>query len=107
MKSLVKKKVGTTAAVVGTIAWPAAGLWWAHVLTILWAWFIVPTFGAPPLTLANAIGVSLVAGMFKATVQSHTFDADDPENDTYARAAAGFLTPLFLLVVGAIVRSFT
>lgn len=107
MKSVVKKKVSTTAAVVSLVAWPAAGVWWAHVLTILWAWFIVPQFEAPPLTLASAIGISLVAGMFKATLQSHTYDADDPENDTYTRAVAAFVTPLMMLVVGAIVRSFT
>ena len=29
---------------------------------ILWGWFIVGTFDAPPLTLSQALGVSLIIG---------------------------------------------
>jgi len=31
-----------------------------YVLTVLWGWFIVPTFHLPQLSLAAAIGVALV-----------------------------------------------
>lgn len=33
---------------------------YGYVLFHLWAWFIVPQFGLPALSLASAIGVSLV-----------------------------------------------
>lgn len=37
-------------------------IWGGYVLTCLWGWFVVPTFALPPLTLAQAIGVSLIVG---------------------------------------------
>jgi membrane protein implicated in regulation of membrane protease activity len=47
------------AATMGLLALGA--IWSGYVLTILWAWFIVPTFGLPPLALAPAIGLAVVA----------------------------------------------
>lgn len=44
------------ALVIPTVAWRG----W--VLTKLWAWFIVGAFGADPLRLVDAIGISLVVG---------------------------------------------
>lgn len=32
------------------------------VLSLLWGWFMVPTFSAPALGIAAAIGVAIVAG---------------------------------------------
>lgn len=31
-----------------------------YALSILWAWFIIPTFSAPSLSIPAAIGISLV-----------------------------------------------
>lgn len=36
---------------------------WA--LSVVWAWFIVPTFALPALTIPQAIGISIVAAMVK------------------------------------------
>lgn len=32
------------------------------VLSVLWGWFVGPLFGAPPLTIPFAIGLSLIVG---------------------------------------------
>jgi hypothetical protein len=39
-------------------------IWNGAVISILWGWFIVP-LGAPPLTVAHAIGVSLLIGFIR------------------------------------------
>ncbi|MCP3017986.1 hypothetical protein [Cupriavidus basilensis] len=36
---------------------------WA--LSVVWAWFIVPTFALPALTIPQAIGISIVAALIK------------------------------------------
>ena len=33
-----------------------------YVLSVLWAWFVVPTFGAERLKVLPAIGLAMVAG---------------------------------------------
>ena len=35
------------------------------VVATLWGWFIVPTFGMKELTIAQAMGVSLMIGYFR------------------------------------------
>lgn len=47
------------AATFGLIA--IGAIWNGYALTILWGWFVVPTFGAPMLALAPAIGLAMVA----------------------------------------------
>ena len=39
-------------------------VWNGFVLATLWGWFIVPYFEAPALTVAMAVGITLVAGLF-------------------------------------------
>ena len=36
------------------------------VLTILWGWFIVTTFGLPQLSIPAAIGLALISGMLNS-----------------------------------------
>ncbi len=38
-------------------------MWEGFVLTCLWAWFVVPTFGVAPLTFITAMGLMLVVGL--------------------------------------------
>jgi hypothetical protein len=49
---------GIVAAVMLIVAVGSVVRGW--VLTMLWAWFVVPTFGAQPLEIAPAIGCALV-----------------------------------------------
>ena len=47
--------------VVGVLGLLIVGsMWKGYVLTILWAWFVVPTFSLPELAIAPAIGLAMV-----------------------------------------------
>ena len=73
-------------------------LWRGFVLTKLWAWFIVPTFGLPMLTMIPAIGLSLVVGMF--IPYNKTEDSKEYAWDNYL--TNGFLLPAIALIFGYI-----
>lgn len=45
-----------------------------YVLSVLWMWFIVPTFDAPALGIVSAIGVAIVASYL--TYQTHGHEKD-------------------------------
>lgn len=52
------------------------GVWsTAYVGSILWAWFMVPTFGLPALTMPQAWGVSILVSMW--TKQMFTCKSED------------------------------
>lgn len=80
-------------------------LWRGYVLSILWGWFIVPTFGAPALSLVMAIGLAIVVGMFTASIPSKKKDdEDDKALSNYF--VNGFITPALSLLFGYIVTLF-
>lgn len=75
------------------------------VLTILWGWFIVPTFGLPRLGIAPALGVSLVVGY----LTRHWVDVKSPERtsaERWTRTFAITLSPLLSLGMGWVVHLF-
>ena len=76
---------------------------WA--LTILWRWFVVATFHAPALTLAQAMGIFLLVGLFRNNPP--TQKNDDTAIDRVAKAIGGMLfSPLVSLGIGLIVKQF-
>lgn len=78
----------------------AEAIWSGIVLKTLWAWFAVPTFGLPDLSLPVAIGVGLVAS-FLTHQYVPTKDEDLPKAIVH-----GFLYPLIALVMGWVVHLF-
>jgi hypothetical protein len=69
----------------------------------LWLWFIVPTFGLNPLTIPQAIGISILWGLFSP---SPSRQADDDESVGDAIAKMGIrasMKPAMALIVGWIV----
>lgn len=63
--------------VAGVIALPlaigiavAAWIWRAYVLVLLWAWFMVPLFNAPAMSLPYAIGAIGVFSVLKGVTLS-------------------------------------
>lgn len=71
-------------------------LWNAYVLTILWAWFAVPTFGLAPMALWQALGLVLIMGYL-------TGQNPIPSRDgaTLRRVLmSGLSRPLFALGIG-------
>lgn len=69
-------------------------------LSVLWGWFAVPILHLPPLTLAQAIGVMLVAGYL-----THQM----PSKDTHSARYMMFFIPFraaLLLLIGYAVKFF-
>ena len=78
------------------------------VLSTMWQWFIVPLFHAPVLTIPYAIGISLMIGMFSKS--SSTSSDNKGEGTDWSKVISAllaiFLSPLFVLFMGWIVRMF-
>ncbi|MBA7601153.1 hypothetical protein ES703_08220 [subsurface metagenome] len=72
------------------------------VLSLLWRWFFVPTFGLPVLRLVEAIGIALVVRFLIYVHPEHALT--DEKLVEYTIAAYTF--PLIMLGFGWIVRSF-
>ena len=75
------------------------------VLTILWGWFIVPTFRQPQLGIAPALGVALIVRY----LTRQNIDIVEPERTTterWIRTAVGLLLPLTWLGMGWVVHLF-
>jgi hypothetical protein len=75
-------------------------------LTILWGWFIVPTFHLPALNIAPALGLSMVVGY----LTRQDVDVESPkrtQGERLARAVAQVIGSVFLtLAMGWIVHMF-
>jgi hypothetical protein len=77
--------------------------WRGYVVTKLWAWFIVTHFGAAPLGLTTAIGLSILAGMFSVSTAR---SKDQKEDDiTATRVVLALAFPAMGLLFGWIVAS--
>lgn len=81
-------------------------IWRGYVLTVLWSWFMTPTFGLPALAVAPAIGLALVVSSL-----TYQFDAaNDQDGDFTSRISKAvgqvLLVPAMALGFGWIVRLF-
>jgi hypothetical protein len=75
---------------------------WA--LSYLWSWFIVPQFGAGELSIAQAIGISIVVSFL---TYSATEAKDERTKDEQFVAMIGHvLRPIMALAIGWIVHQF-
>ncbi len=73
------------------------------VLQALWLWFVAETFALDPLTLVQAIGLSLIVSFL-----TYQYDAraDDDKSAAETITVASVLLNGFAYLVGAIVHSF-
>ena len=87
----------------GCLAFPALipviMVYQAFVLTMLWEWFVVPTFGVSVLTLIPAMGIILVVRYLNHGKPSEA----DTVQKMYVLA---FAKPLYYLIVGYLVQLF-
>ena len=84
-------------------------LWSGYVLSVLWGWFLVPAFHLPQISIALAIGISLVVNMLTAKSSSESVESgkDKGLSESFIRALAfACLYPLLALGIGAIVHAF-
>ncbi len=80
-----------------------------YALSVLWGWFIVPTFGLPQLSVVAAIGVAMVVGYLTNHQQP---EKEDPYDDRSFGQKMGpvialaVMKPIFALTFGWIVHLF-
>lgn len=97
-------KEGCLYAIILILISPLAAMWKGYVLSILWAWFVVTTFHAPPLTIPAAIGVSYVVTLL-VFYRHRTPKNQAPELDQFVESLVGaFLVPALSLGFGWIVN---
>ena len=103
------KKDDSAAALLGCvlllISLPFSALWSGYVLSVLWGWFIVPTFEARPLAVLPAIGLALVVG-YLTKQEQQTEDTRDKDDKIISALVHMFLSPLIALLFGWILHSF-
>lgn len=74
------------------------GVYRGLVLSVLWGWFAVPTFGLPSISFVPAMGISLVVSFLTHQPQSN-------KNDESGKILAlGALMPLLALGAGWIIH---
>jgi len=75
-------------------------IWEGWILKVLWGWYIVPQFNLKPLTVYEAIGISLIAGVIQ-------FKRYRKSNDTIhelKNLGFQFLSPFLSLIFGWIIH---
>lgn len=75
-----------------------------YVLSVLWGWFVVPTFNAPALGIVPAIGIALVVGYL---IQQTNDTKNEPLGEQIAEATmTTILKPSFALLFGWVIHLF-
>lgn len=99
----VDQKGDTGAAVLALILATPSILWHAFVASKLWAWFVVPQFGAKPLHIAGAVGLAVLIGLwFKPLTAS---DGKPTTWESVAKAiTTSALAPAMALFIGWIAQ---
>ena len=78
-----------------------------YVLSILWGWFIVPTFEAPELSVVAAIGISLVVSYLTHQENEYKKEKDGLSAEKVVSAIATVTAkPLVVLLFGWILNFF-
>lgn len=77
----------------------------AVTLSILWKWFIVPTFGLAPLEPLHAFGLSLFLGYL---MPNHSQSKKDKGWEEVLSDIVGnaLVVPVVVLAIGYVVKSF-
>lgn len=75
------------------------------VLKSMWAWFVVPTFGLPELSIPVAIGISLIVSLL-AHQQSVKFSSGNELEDAAKNLGYGYFAVGFSFVAGWLVTLF-
>jgi hypothetical protein len=79
----------------------------AFVATYLWAWFIVPTFGLPPLGLVTAMGISvLISLLFGSQPEGEDDDAAAAFERSMKRVMVSFIYTVVAFVFGFLYQLF-
>jgi hypothetical protein len=76
---------------------------WA--LSVMWGWFVVPTFGVPPLSIPAAIGFSMVVGMLTRQTSTNSSEKETTVSQVGVVAYA-IVGPILVVCMGYVVKLF-
>jgi hypothetical protein len=100
---ITKGVLGTLLVLSGLILGP---IWYGYVLSILWGWFIVPTFQLPVLSTAIGIGIAMTIRF----ITNQDTECEKPEKSFWDRMGSMigkiFVVPAFALLYGYIIKQF-
>ena len=85
---------------------PASVIMNGWVLSIMWRWFIVPFFHLPELTIAYAVGISMVISLFKDKSSVSQNNEKSLSEKIISAFVYAFILPLLSLGFGWIVLQF-
>lgn len=81
-------------------------LWRGFVISVLWQWCVVPTFGGPQVGVAAGIGIALLVGVL-VPQGSNNDDGKGFDADAIERTITGaFMKGVAALAVGYILHTF-
>ena len=100
------KKLFTLTALVGLfmVSYLVILAWNGFVLTKLWAWFVVPTFGLPVLSLPLSMGITLIVHYL--TWQPDAHRSEDPHFACKVYSGKAFLAPAWTWLIGWLITLF-
>lgn len=78
-------------------------IWEGFVFMKMWAWFVVPIFGLPAITIPVAIGIALLIGFL---THQRNGESDDPMDYAVKSFSHGFVNSGVVLLIGYIVTFF-
>jgi hypothetical protein len=78
-----------------------------YALSVLWGWFVVPTFNLKPISIPVAIGLAIVVSY----LTNHTDSSQENNGDTFTEVLAkltgrALFKPTIALLVGWVVTFF-
>lgn len=73
-----------------------------YALSVMWSWFMVPTFGLPNLSIPAALGLCLVVRYM--TMERRKTKEDGEKLKPGERTAESFAIPLLFLGVGWVIQ---
>jgi len=85
----------------------AGAPWYGYVLSVLWAWFVVPTFHAPLIGVVTAMGISLLVHFVTYRSNAATTEDDGTTTDKVVRGVFNSLVlPALVLALGYVLHLF-
>lgn len=77
-----------------------------YVLSLLWLWFIVPIFAIKSISIAQSIGLIIIAEFLTHQYQQSTLEKEQAIDLLKGSIKTLIITPLIMLAVGWIVKQF-
>lgn len=110
MGGRMKRNTAVVGCILLLITLPFGAIWSGFVLSVLWGWFVVPTFeGAPALGIPAAIGIAAVVRYLTNDTRWREEDRDDGNlrTERIIRSISMMVTvPLLTLIFGYVVHLF-